>query len=204
MDGHNQIVGIIGRKGSGKSTMMERLLKRCPRLFLFDTMGEHSWVPNRFHDFDDADRFLAWAEAQEKFGGSFIPEGNLEADFRDLADFVYDCGDLIFGVEEIPMLCSPSFLPQEFDRIVRLGRHREVSVVWTAQRAAEVARRLTAATDVFIIFSQTEPRDLDAIQDRCGREVAQEVADLPLHGHLTWNVITRKLEEDEEFLLVQE
>src|SRR5208337_2129797 len=46
---------------------------------------------------------------------------------------------------------------------VGLGRHRAVSMVWTAQRMSEVARRLTSATDRFFLFRHTEPIDIDAI-----------------------------------------
>ena len=77
---------------------------------------------------------------------------------------------------------------------MRLGRHRAVDILWTSQRAGEVARRLTAQTDVFIIFRHTEPRDLDAIADRCGREVSDRVSRLGLHEYLTWNVETGEIE----------
>ena len=54
---------------------------------------------------------------------------------------------------------------------------------------AEVSRRITSATDRFVLFAHTEPRDLDAIADRCGREVAERVARLPLHGKLVWDAV---------------
>jgi hypothetical protein len=194
MDVQNKIIGMVGRKGSGKSTQFRELLQRCSRLFLFDAMGEHRWIPNRFNDFDDVLGFLSWVEAERAstFAGSYVPEGDLEQDFRLLSDELYETGSLTFGVEEVPMLCGPSFLPLEFDRIVRLGRHRRINVVWTAQRMAEVARRLTAATDYFVLFAHTEPRDLDAIAERCGRELAERVAGLGLHGFLGWDVVSQR------------
>ena len=44
----NLIIGVAGRKGSGKSTQARRILEQCPRLFLFDSVGEHAWVPERY------------------------------------------------------------------------------------------------------------------------------------------------------------
>jgi hypothetical protein len=194
MDVQNRIIGIVGRKGSGKSTQFREVLQRCPRLFLFDAMGEHRWVPNRFTDLDAVLEFLAWVEASKvpTFAGGYIPEGGLEQDFRCLSDELYETGNVTFGVEEVAMLCSPSYLPPEFDRIVRLGRHRRVNVIWTAQRMAEVARRLTAATDYFVLFAHTEPRDLDAIAERGGRELADRIAGLGLHGCIGWDVVEQQ------------
>lgn len=193
MDVQNKIVGVVGRKGSGKSTKMREILERCPCLFLMDTMGEHSWIPNRFSDLRQAYRFLSWASAQKYFAGALIPLRSLEKEFVLLADLVYLAGNLTFGVEEAPMFCQPSYLPPQFDRIVRLGRHRKINLVWTAQRMAEVARRLTAATDAFVLFAHTEPRDLGAIAERCGSEVAEQVVALPIHGYVIWDALSRKL-----------
>ena len=192
MEIQNRIVGVIGQKGSGKSTLAHRVLERCARLFVFDMMGEHSWVPNTFRDLEKADQFLAWAQTQEHFAGRYVPNYELVDDFAELAGIVYDLGEMLLAVEEIPLLCSASYIPPEMGRLVRLGRHRRVSLLWTAQRAAEVSRTLTAMTDVFLLFSSTEPRDLDAIRERCGAEIAEKVSRLGLHDCLIWDVIGRR------------
>lgn len=192
MELQNRIVGVVGRKGSGKSVFSRRVLERCPRLFLFDTMGEHTWVPNTFRDMEKADQFLAWAQTEEYFAGRYVPEVDLADDFAELASIVFDQGEIFLAVEEIPLLCSASYIPPELGRLVRLGRHKRVSLLWTAQRAAEVSRTLTAMTDVFVIFSSTEPRDLDAIRDRCGAEIAEKVSRLGLHDCLIFDVIGRR------------
>ena len=99
---------------------------------------------------------------------------------------------MIFAVEEIPLLCSASYIPPELGKLVRLGRHRRVSLVWTAQRMAEVSRTLTAMTDSFVLFATTEPRDLDAIRDRCGDEIADKVEALGFHDFVVYDVVARK------------
>src|SRR2546425_2137490 len=192
MDKQNRIIAAVGRKGSGKSTIAKRILQRSGRLFIFDTMGEHRWAPNVCRDLGEAQELLAWAEMQETFAGRYLPEGDIQEDFTFLAEMVYGQGHVLFAVEEIPLLCSASYLPPELGQLVRLGRHRSLSFLWTAQRAAEVSRTLTAMTDVFILFSNTEPRDLDAIADRCGIAIAEKVSRLPLHGFIVWDVISRK------------
>jgi hypothetical protein len=193
MDRQNKIVGVIGRKGSGKSTIFRKILQRSSCIFLFDTMGEHDWIPNRFYTLDEVRQFLGWARSQRQFAGSFIPEDDLEASFQPIADWAYREGELSFGIEEVPFFCSPGHVPAQLDRIVRLGRHRQLSVIYTGQRMSEIARRLTAATDAFVLFQHTEPIDLDAIAARCGRDVAQRVSALPVHSWLAWDAIFREV-----------
>jgi hypothetical protein len=201
MASENPIIGIVGRRGSGKSMMARRVLECCDRLILWDPMGEHSWCPNHLDNIADFEGFMAWADSRENFASRYVPD-DLEEEFAPLAETVYEYGDLVLGIEEAPMLCSPSALPYEFDRVVRLGRHQGVSLVWTAQRLVETARRLTAATDYFILFSHTEPRDLDGIAERCGSEVVRQVADLPRHGFLVYDVIEGR-ESDLAHLIAQ-
>jgi len=180
---------LRGRKGSGKSTLVHTLAQHAPWLFVFDVMGEHKWVPNAFNDLDDVDDFLGWASTQQTLAGRYVPQSHATEGLDLICEWIYDLGNTLFIVEEIAMLCSPSFLPPELDRIVRLGRHQGVDFLWTCQRMAEVARRLTAATDSFILFRHSEPRDLDAIADRCGRDVAEKISRLGLHDYLVWGVI---------------
>jgi hypothetical protein len=189
----NVIVGIAGRRGCGKSTVARRILERCPRIVLWDPLGEHDWCPNELASVGELERFLAWADGRDTFAARCTLQwGSLEAEFGVVAEVVYEYGDLVLGVEEVPLICSPGALPDGFDRLVRLGRHQGVSVVYTGQRLTEVARRLTAATDYFILFRHSEPRDLDGIAERCGSEVAERVADLPRHGFLVWDVVEGK------------
>ena len=91
-----------------------------------------------------------------------------------------------------------------FGKMVRTGRHRKIDLLWTAQRASEVSRTLTSATDLFIFYSQTEPRDLDAIAERCGREVANQVTGLGLHDSFIWDVIEREIIPNSPRLLKRE
>jgi hypothetical protein len=62
-------------------------------------------------------------------------------------------------------------------------------LVYTGQRFAELPRRLTATTDFFVLFGQREPRDLEALAERVGRDVAEWVERLPLHGRVIFDVL---------------
>jgi len=194
MELQNKIVGICGRKGTGKSVIARRILQAQSRVFLADLMGEHTWVPQRniFESLAEVEDFFAWAEAERHCCGSFIPQGDLKGEAEDLCEIVYDFGNVLFGIEEIASLCGPNWLPPALSKIARLGRHQRLSVLYTTQRAGEVARALTAATDVFVLFHCAEPRDLAAIAERCGNKTAEKVSNLALHDFVIFDVVQRK------------
>jgi energy-coupling factor transporter ATP-binding protein EcfA2 len=202
----NQIVGIVGRKGSGKSTRAATLLKYAPRVFAWDPMADHrELLPDRFDRISPRlDDYFEEASSRSTFACAYTPGGDLEVEFEDICELVYDYGRMLFAVEEVPMVCRAGYISPTFGRIVRTGRHRELDLLWTAQRAGEVSRTLTSATDLWIFYSQTEPRDLDAISERCGREIAEKVAALGLHDSFCWDVVARKTIPNSPRLLKRE
>jgi hypothetical protein len=193
-DFQNRIVGIVGRKGSGKSTRTATLLKYVPRILVWDPMADHTrLLPDTIEGLrDELDDYLAEASDKHNFACTYVPGDNLEWEFEQVCELAYDFGDLLLVVEEAPLVCKAGHMPPRFGRIVRTGRHRGLDLLWTAQRASEVSRTLTSATDFWIFYSQTEPRDLDAIAERCGREIAAKVGELGLHDFFVWDVIDRK------------
>jgi len=190
----NRIIACAGRKGSGKSFKAREILQQCPRLFLHDTMGEHRWVPDTFEELDQACIYLMESYTYDTFMARYVPEtDDEETDFSEVCAVVYDQGNMMFAIEEVVMLgCSPNYAPPKFKRLMRLGRHRNVDMLYTTQRLGECPRALTAATDVFVLFAHSEPRDLETIQDRCGVEVARKVAKFQDHDFLVWDVATKK------------
>jgi hypothetical protein len=205
-DIQNRILGIVGRKGSGKTTRVATLLKYSPRIFVWDPMQDHcDSLPDVIMGLKDPeidiDEYFAEAAETKTFAVDYVPDGNIEEEFSEISELVHIYGHMLFVIEEVPLICKAGYLPPMFGRIVRTGRHKGIDVLWTAQRAAEVSRTLTAMTDVWIFFSQTEPRDLDAIAERCGREIAGRVAELGLHDFFVWDVIRRQIMQDSPRLL---
>jgi hypothetical protein len=193
----NRIVACAGRKGSGKSRLARAILEQCPRQFTYDTMGEHRWIPDSFNEIDQATIYLMDSHSFPSFSARYIPESDDddETDFAEICSTVYDMGNMLFCVEEIVMQpgISASSSPGKFKRITRLGRHRNLDVLYTTQRLEETPRALTAATDVFILFAHSEPRSLDAISARCGPEIARKVASFKGHEFLIYDVNQKNL-----------
>lgn len=189
----NRIVGIIGRKGSGKSTKLRELLRYCPRWLAFDPMRDHGELAagNVFESIGAVTRFLNWSRNQPAFAGVYVPQDDPSVEVEEVSRLVYARGDLCFVCEEVPLYTQAGYVPPIFGRLIRTGRHRHLDIAWTAQRAAEVPKTLTSLTDVWVLFSQTEPKDLAALAERCGRDVADRVASLGPHAFVIWDAQTR-------------
>jgi hypothetical protein len=198
----NKIIGIVGRKGSGKSSRLRELLRYCPCFVAFDPIGEHAQEKvNGFDSPADLAEFLKWSREEKTFACAYVPGGDLAEEVEEVSRLVYARGQVCFACEEVPLFTQAGYMPPLFGKLVRTGRHRKVDIVWTAQRAAEVPKTLTALTDIWILFSQTEPRDLSALADRCGREVAERVAGLGLHDYFIWDAVEHDEIEDSPRLL---
>jgi hypothetical protein len=201
----NSIVGIVGRKGTGKSTYLRELLRRCPRFVVFDVMAEHSGQGhNRFESGAQLGRFLKWSRDKQTFAGAYVPGGDLEEEIEEASRLVYARGQVCFACEEVPLYTHPGYMPPLLGKLIRTGRHRQIDIVWTAQRAAEVPKTLTALTDIWILFSQVEPRDLGALVDRCGREVADRVAALGLHDFFVFDAVAHEAVQPSSRILKRE
>jgi hypothetical protein len=199
----NRIVGIVGRKGTGKSSRLRELLRYCPRFAVFDPMDEYgsAVAKNRFEKPAQLERFLEWSRGQNTFACAYVPGGEPEEEIEEVSRLVYGRGHLCFACEEVPLYTQAGYMPPLFGKLIRTGRHQQIDIAWTAQRAAEVPKTLTALTDVWVLFSQTEPRDLSALADRCGREVADRVAKLGLHDYFLWDAVAHDEIEDSPRLL---
>jgi hypothetical protein len=97
-------------------------------------------------------------------------------------------GDLLVVFEEMPELCEGGKVPKKLRYLVRIGRHAGIDIAYTGQRFSEIARTLTAQTDVFILFRQSEPIDLDGLARRTSRDVAEQVKNLQPQQFIVYDV----------------
>jgi hypothetical protein len=189
----NRIVGIIGRKGTGKSTRLAERLQTEKRVFVWDPMAEHDWSPNEISSPADLESFFRWNRKQQMWAANYVPGNELPDELEEICPTLYGRGGMTLAIEEVPLICTASHLEPAFGKLIRTGRHKQIDILWTAQRASEVSRTLTSLTDEFVLFSQTEPRDLDAISARCGPQAADKVAQLGRHDFVVWDVVGRQL-----------
>lgn len=183
----NEILGVIAPKGSGKTTLALHIIRelraRAENVAVFDFMGEDGYAQACEDIVVGSPRDLWAAMHGEGFSIAYRP---LEYDAKTGAcpGFDFFCsisfkrGNLWVIVDEAHQFCNPHRIPKDLLSIARLGRHQRVSLVYITQSFTAVERTLTLNTNRFAFFRIIDPRDLDGIRDRCGPQVADDVAGL--------------------------
>jgi len=156
----------MGRKGSGKTTLAIEIMREYPRVFALDMMGDYGAAGFEVHwGLSDSIRAMEQAcsgEGRRRFRLALqVVE---KEDMLSVLDMAWECPDTLMVIEETSFVCSPQSLPRELSRLVRFGRHRQISQLYITRRAAELPRDLTAQSDLLVTFQQKEPRDLQYLQ----------------------------------------
>lgn len=169
----NLVITVLGRKGSGKTTLVKKLLTEFARVVIVDTNREYTdEVAVVVSKLDDALAYLedvAKRPKDEAFSVAYIP-AEIPEDALDFLKVVFTLENVLVVVDEAHMYCSAHTAPQEILKLVRLGRHRELSQVYVSQRPSTIPRDVTAQSDLIVSFQQHEGRDIEYMARLYGRE----------------------------------
>lgn len=171
-------VFISGPVASGKSHLIKQLVDRMERSLVLDMMAEYGgegyeeiWANPQ-----------ALAERLEKnphyFRIAYHPK-NIPVDFHWCYVAIWQLTlPRWFIIEEVHEVCGSNSILDDMKDILRYSRHNMLGIVASSQRIAEVNKLLTSVARMIILFHTTEFRDIQAIDDRFGRDVAEAVQNL--------------------------
>lgn len=180
----NEIIVILGKKGSGKSVMARHYVKDRRRLVVYDPMRQFSDLGVVVRSSHDLVVYLRSA-CRGSFRVVYQPEIGFRQDdfvkteFRAVCRAVSCLKNIFFMVDEIDNCLSPR--DQEngfFKNIIQRGRHDQISLVTTTIRYTDVQRNMTAQADIVICFHTHEPADVKYFKAYFG-EMALELPGLP-------------------------
>lgn len=169
----NYIVTVLGRKGSGKSTLVKKLIEREERLVIIDTLGEYGEEMGlrETYTLQKSIQAIKKGYSRKAFGVSVRLIDN--DDILTVIEYCFALGEMTIVIEEASMLCKPTTLPGPIAYSLRYGRHKCLNQVYIARRPAELNREVTAQSDVLITFEQKEPRDIEYLRATLGAEAEQ-------------------------------
>lgn len=179
----NAIVLVLGRKGSGKSHWVkyEALprLRQTQPVVIIDTVYEYAQFGEVFTDAD------VLFDACYGDGGprvAVLQSGVEEAEA--MLEYCYQLQPHTVIVEEAHRYCSPWYLSDGFDSLVREGRHRQISLVAVTQNFSDLPERFVSQADALVCFQQrgvNSLRRLDKFIAEDGRPASAVVRELPLY-----------------------
>jgi hypothetical protein len=192
----NEIIILIGPKGSGKTYRACQEIKNMDRVVIFDMVSERGYEEVIITDpstkgngiVTGEPRLLAQmiAKDRETFKVIYRP---VEIDMKDhgivhvpefgpITRLVYLRGDCWFVIDEAHLLTDSYNCPKELMVANLLGRHRRMSMVFVSQSFTGIHPKIRRNADKFIFWRIIEPSDLEAIRKRCGKDVEEKVTNL--------------------------
>lgn len=177
--GQNQIITIMGQKGSGKTTLAMEIIESRPRVLVIDPSGEYEEMKGAIVVMGAEDAANSLNELQEKPRFLLVASDLLDDDeTMDLLAVAFTIPNILIVIDECSLYCDPHSLPEDIARLIRYGRKKEIDLIFIARRPSEIHRELTAQSDLVVTFRQMEPIDITYLRARAGKE-AEEVQRLP-------------------------
>jgi len=173
----------MGRRGSGKSYLAKSLVQDQQRVLVYDTLGEYE-DGVIIEDIQSLNSF--WLKV---YRGNFrivYQPVDPEGDFDYVCRLVYECCDMTFLVEELDRYAKPLAMSLPMKEIVQRGRHRNIELIGTTQRPANIDRLVTSQAKEFFIFNTTEPRDIAYFKETLGNEVLELIEHLEEYEYVRW------------------
>jgi len=153
-----EIFLIYGKTGSGKTTLAKDIIKNYKRIIIIDNLAEYDGtIIENFSDFCDyiidKKEFVICCRFTE------------DEDYEYLFKVLFEIPDILLVLEEAEMYISPYAKRTDFLRLVKYGRHRDISILGIARRTSELSSNFRSQVDKIYTFKQTEPNDLKILED---------------------------------------
>lgn len=182
------VVVILGKKGTGKSSLLRRLvyqrLQGAPRHTVF---------------FDDSGCqvrggvvFTSAAQAAKHIAARGVPRLAVfrGVDVDDIAQLALRVHDVTLVLDELDRACNgKAFSSEAVKRIVHYGRHERVDLWGTFRSTRNVSEDLLNAADRIFLLHHSAAcyPDIDAIRRRFGPQIADAVTRLEPWRFVAWS-----------------
>lgn len=179
-----EVVTVLGQRGSGKTSWVKSRLSFFPRFVLWDTLSEYEGYPIA----TNLNELYGELSKNEQGPVQVVYRSLSENDVDDLnimCQMVMALGDCVLIVEEVDTYATPSVIPYDLKRLLKIGRHYGISMIFVSRRPAEINRLITSQSQRFVCFRIIEPNDIRYLRSIIG-EPAGELPGLPVLSYLDW------------------
>lgn len=176
---------ILGKRGSGKSFLANKLIEDQPRLMIYDTMSEYE--NGVVFGTEDREQCLeTWRRFYQKQFRFIYRPIRPEDEIEGICELVYALGNCCFLVEEIDCYCTAHQISDSFAAIIQRGRHKNITLIGISQRPFGIHRLLTSQAKAMYIFNTNEPRDREYLRALLGQEIETKLDALEQYQYVYW------------------
>tara|TARA_R110002074_G_scaffold67298_1_gene158513 strand:- start:6048 stop:6722 length:675 start_codon:yes stop_codon:yes gene_type:complete len=190
---------VVGKRGSGKSTITKGLLLNRPKVIIFDPRAEYTrGVQCRTIEQVRRAMLTRWARG---FVISFVPPaGGEAASLSALIHFLWkaqrpyeeetDARKMTLVIEEMDLGYPVSKLPANMrgmDRAVNQGRHVGLELIGVTQRPALVSMNFRSQVASTYLFALEGENDVKTMANAFGKHLENNIRNMPKYHCLMRN-----------------
>lgn len=105
--------------------------------------------------------------------------------FDFICKFAMEIGDCSIYVDELALFCSPHWMPDNMQNVIRLGRHQGVRFVATTQRPPDIHSLVLSQAKRWYLFQTHLPRDIQFLRQFVPD--IERVLNLPVGECIVWS-----------------
>lgn len=162
-----EVFMVLGRRGSGKSYLGERIAEAYPRVVTFDSIHEydarHGTVCTGFEAFAlEIIRLKKSGIKNFRLIVQFdLEKKNNEAEFDECLRVLYYHGGIFIRIEEIQNFSSPHSLPHWLTHCLTTGRHRSIGLLFLTQMPRYCNKALISQASHLFCGQMHENNDIE-------------------------------------------
>lgn len=182
------LVVMVGKAGSGKTTMLRRYVAQCRRALIADPEYDWQLMPGdevvrssdelleRLHQLDALNPAVPFRLVYQDDAPRIAVAAPAAAFATRNLTLVYD---------ELVWLCHAHYLPDWFRRVLQVGRKRRINLIGTTREPQEIHDMVLSQANLLHFFRVDPGNGLDRLRRRYP-ELADTLPALPFHESRTW------------------
>lgn len=187
---------VVGRRGSGKSTLVKNLIGGEPRVIVFDPMREYGAIGFQTVETLEALRLAVAGGWDRGFRVAFVPTRHARAEaFERVCDFVlraqrpyFDGSDhrqILLVAEELNIVFpSHGKASGSFSECILQGRHYGINIIGVTQRPALVGPTFRDNCRTWYVLPLGGNDDRQEVLRKSGKEWTEPLRVLENHNFL--------------------